>query len=348
MDVVKKDIKVNIGSGFEASAIRILRAIPELAVTVAQERNSRSDAVVRCAGSEIPVAVEFKARVSSAAAHLIAHQAQQLDMPLVVVAAETTGKAREILAESGVGVVDGFGNVRLQLPGLLMRIAGKERGRRPAVPTRLSGKSGLVVQAILLDAGRSWHVSDLKQRCGVSAGLAHRVLRRLEDEGVVEAQGAGPAKTRRLANPAALLDLWAEEQRDRPARRPAFLLAQTTDQLINSLRSGLETAGVDYALTGSAAVARIAPFVTNVAVTEVWLESTADASGVCARLGATPVESGPNVVFLQERDDGPLAFRTRVGGVWTANLFRLYIDVHRDPRRGREQSEHLRREVIGF
>jgi len=89
--------------------------------------------------------------------------------------------------------------------------------------------------------------------------------------------------------------------------------------------------GIDYALTGAAAVARIAPFVTNVAVAEVWLGGTVDASDVCVRVGATPVESGPNVVFLQERDDGPLAFRTRVGGVWTANLFRLYVDVRREP-----------------
>ena len=339
---------VNVGRGLEANAIRILRSIPELAVTVDRDLCSQSDAVVRYADSAIPVAIEFKTRVSSAAAHHIAHQAQQLEMPLVVVAAEMTRKAREILAESGVGLVDGFGNVRLQLPGLLMRIAGTRRVAPSSVPTRLSGKSGLVVQAMLLDSDRSWHVSDLKQRSGVSAGLAYRVLRRLEDEGVVDAHGAGPTKTRRLVNPTALLDLWAEEQRDRPATRPAFLLAQTNDQLIDSLCSGLETSGIGYALTGAAAVARIAPFVTNVAVAQVWLGSTADASDVCVRVGATPVESGPNVVFLQERDDGPLAFRTRVGGVWTANLFRLYVDVRRDPRRGREQSDHLRREAIRF
>lgn len=346
--MVNKAIIVNIGPGLEASVIQILRAIPELTVTVTQERSPRSDAVVRYAGMETPVAIECKTRLSSAAAHLVVYQARQMDMPLVVVAAETTGKAREILAEEGIGLVDGIGNVRLDLPGLVMRITGLERVGRSAVPTRLSGKSGLVAQAMLLDVERSWHVADLGERCGVSAGLVHRVLRRLESESVVEAHGAGPAKTRRLANPTALLDLWAEEHRDRPSRRPAFLLAQTTDQLVRSLSSGLETAGVDYALTGAAAVALIAPFVTNVAIAEIWLGSTADAGEVCAGLGATPVESGPNVVFLQERDDGPLAFRTCADGVWTANVFRLYVDVRRDPRRGTEQSDHLRREVIGF
>lgn len=345
---MNKAITVNYSRGLEAEAIRVLRSIPELEVGVALGGDCGADAVFRYADTEVPVAVEVKARLSSAAAHLISHQARGRMMPVVVVAGESTARAREILAEAGVGLVDGLGNVRLGLPGLLVRIASKKPVRRAAVPVRLSGKSGLVAQAMLCDVDRSWQVGDLKQRCGVSAGLVHRVLLRLEVEGVVEVHGAGPTKTRRLSNPAALLDLWAEEQIDRPTRHRVFMPAQTTDQLVGSLSEGLEEAGVGYALTGMAAAARLAPFVTSVAVADVWLESTADPGVVCARLGATPVDSGPNVVFLQERDDGPLAFRTRMERVWTANVFRLYLDTRRHRRRGREQSDHLRREVIGF
>ena len=346
--MVKKGISVNIGREFEARAIHILRGIPELEVAITPDTDARSDALVQYAGVESPVALEFKTRVSSATAHLAVHKAQRLDMPLVVVATETTTRAREILSEAGVGLVDGLGNVRLDLPGLVMRIAGTGRVARSAGPTRLSGKSGLVVQALLLDIERSWKVSDLVKACGVSAGLVHRVLRRLEGESVVVASGAGPAKTRRLSNPSALLDLWAEEHRDRPSRLSVFMLAPTTDQLVGLLCSGLEAFGVKYALTGVAAADRLAPLLTSVAVTEVWLDSRADVPDLCARLGATPVESGANVVFLQERDNGPLAFRVRDEDVWTANVFRLYLDARRDPRRGVEQSAHLRREVIGL
>ena len=346
--MVKKAVSVNIGHRLEARAIHILRGIPELEVAINRDTDARCDALLQYAGMESPVALEFKTKVSSATAHLAVHQAQRLDIPLVIVAAETTTTAREILSEARIGLVDGLGNVGLDLPGLVMRIAGTGRVTRSAGPTRLSGKSGLVVQALLLDIERSWKVSDLGKACGVSAGLAHRVLRRLEDEGTVEAFGAGPAKTRQLSNPAALLDLWAEEHRDRPSRLSAFMLAPTTDQLVGSLCSGLEAIGVEYALTGAAAADRIAPLLTNVAVAEVWLDSRADVSDLCARLDAMPVESGANVVFLQERDNGPLTFRVREEGVWTTNLFRLYLDARRDPRRGVEQSAHLRREVIGF
>lgn len=345
---MNKAISVNIGGGLEARAIHILRGIPELEVAITPDTDPRSDALVQYAGIESPVALEFKTRVSGATAHLAVHQAQRLDMPLVVVAAETTTRAREILSDAGVGLVDGLGNVGLDLPGLVMRIAGTGRVARSVGPTRLSGKSGLVVQTLLLDIERSWNVSDLGKACGVSAGLVHRVLQRLEDEGAVEATGAGPTKTRRLSNPAALLDLWAEEHRDRPSRLAAFMLAPTTDQLVGLLCNGLAAFGIEYALTGVAAADRLAPLLTNIAVTEVWLDSRADVPDLCARLGATPVESGANVVFLQERDNGPLAFRVREEGVWRTNLFRLYLDALQDPRRGVEQSAHLRREVIGF
>jgi hypothetical protein len=69
---------------------------------------------------------------------------------------------------------------------------------------------------------------------------------------------------------------------------------------------------------------------------------------VYAAVGAAPVLDGQNVVFLQGKDDTPLVFREQIDDLWVANRFRLYADLRRDPRRGREQADHLRREVIGF
>ena len=50
----------------------------------------------------------------------------------------------------------------------------------------------------------------------------------------------------------------------------------------------------------------------------------------------------------RDLDDTPLAFREKAKGLWVANRFRLYGDLRSDPRRGREQADHLRQEVIGF
>jgi len=332
----------------EAEVLRILRDIPGLEVRTHRAEARGADAVIRGAGTQTPIAVEVKARVNAANVHQIIHRAQDASMPVVVIAREMTEGAREALAAQGIGTIDGLGNIRLELPGLLVRVDGTARRPRTKTRATLSGKSSLVAQAMLLDSGRSWHVADLAEHAGVSPALAHRVLQRLGDLEIVASQGAGPSKRRRLVEPSALFDLSVEEHRDRSQRYPAFMLASTTDDVASTVCRNLESAGVTYALTGAAAIARVAPILTSIPVVEVWLEGIADPATVCEEIGADQVTSGPNVVLQQERDDVPLAYRTQRDGVWLANVCRLYIDVRRDPQRGSEQADHLRREAIGF
>ena len=91
-----------------------------------------------------------------------------------------------------------------------------------------------------------------------------------------------------------------------------------------------------------------APFATALPIVELWVQAPAPAEHECDVAEANPVSDGQNVVFLQAKDDAPLAFREQIDGLWVANWFRLYVDLRRDPRRGHEQADHLRREVIKF
>lgn len=337
-----------MGLELEAEVLRVLRDIPGLDVETDRPAGDGADAVIRGAGTQTPVAFEVKTRVNAANVHQIIHRASHTSLPLVVIAREMTEGARTALAAEGIGTIDGLGNVRLELPGLLVRTDGTARPRRTKTRASLSGKTGLVAQAMLLDRGRSWHVAELAQHAGVSPALAHRALQRLVDLELVASQGAGPSKQRRLVEPSALFDLWVEEHRDRGRRHPAFLLAAGAEDLAAMVCRGLEATGVRYALTGAAAIARIAPILTSVPVVELWVEGLVDARALYTEIGADEVASGPNVVLQQERDDIPLAYRTRRDGVWFANVCRLYFDARRDPQRGPEQADHLRREVIGF
>ena len=345
---VNNGVSINLGLELEAEVLQILRGIPGLDVKTGGPVGDNADAVIRGAGTQTPIAIEVKTRVNAANVHQIIHHARGMSMPMVVIARDMTEGARSALAAEGIGVIDGLGNVRLKLPGLLVRIDGA--ASRPPTKTRatLSGKTSLVAQAMLLDADRPWHVAELAEHAGVSGALAHRVLHRLADLQIVASQGAGPSKQRRLVEPSALLDLWVEEHRNRSWSQPAFMLASGPGDVAATVCRGLESDGVRYALTGAAAIARIAPVLTSVPVVEVWLDGRVDPRAVCTNIGADEVTSGPNVVLMQERDDIPLAFRTRRDGVWFANVFRLYFDARRDPQRGREQADHLRRQVIGF
>ncbi|MGB7587081.1 MAG: hypothetical protein WBM00_00055 [Solirubrobacterales bacterium] len=350
--VVNKGYIVKIEGPLEANALRILRQTPGVTAIAREprERDRGVEAVLRFAGTRARVAVETKQRANAAAAwQLVQYTNAHPDTPVLLIAEETTAKAREILERHGIAVIDGLGNAHVELPGLLLHLEGRPRPKRTgATPARLSGKTGLVGQVLLLQHERAWHVQDLAKKAGVSAGLAHRVVARLEREGIMAAEGSGPQRVRRVTNPGALLDLWAEENVDRPARTLGYLLAQTPQRLITKLGTNLGGGGIDYAVTGAAAASLVAPFVTAVPIVEVWVSARTAPDELLQRAEAEPVTNGENVVFLQAKDDAPLAFREKEKGVWLANPFRLYVDLLRDPRRGREQAEHLRQEAIGF
>jgi len=310
--------------------------------------------VVRFAGSKTPVMIEAKKRLNAVAARQISALAEERDLRVIAIAEEATAEARRILAFHGIGIVDARGNADLRLPGLWMHIDGHPERDHLKTPTnaapkaRLSGKTGVAAQTLLLEPERGWKVRELATRAEVSSGLAHRVMVRLENEGLVRAEGSGPGKVRVLADPGGLLDLLAEETAVRPLRTPAFRLAQSPNALIRGIAKALEGNRVDYAVTGAGAASLVAPFVSAVPIVEVWVSAHFMADRALDEIGMEKAETGQNVELLQADDDGPLMFRRRTKGVWVANPIRLYIDLLHDPRRGREQAEVLRKEVIGF
>jgi hypothetical protein len=344
---------VKIEGHFGTEALRILRAVPR--VTVDAHRRSRgrhrATAILKFGGAAERIAVEVKRHANAATAWQLVQQARAApDGRLLLVAGDTTAEAREILEGHGVGIVDAIGNTHVELPGLLLHTEGRRRGAaRTGAVARLTGKGGIVAQALLLHPDREWHVQGLADEAHVSVGLAHRVLVRLESESLVAVEGAGPKRVRRVTAPTALLDLWIEENRDREVHRVrAFRLAREPGELVHTVSAALEAAGIEHAVTGATAAARVAPFVTSVPVAEIWISSVAAPDDIAATAGAEVADSGHNLVFAQAGGDEPLAFRREVEGIWTVNPFRLLYDLRHDPRRGREQADILRQEAIGF
>lgn len=346
---MKKAISVKIEAPIGARWLRILRSLPGIAAEHAPTaRLSIGDRVV-------PILVEPKRRVGAAQAWHLVHRREALPLPHVLVVAEQmTAEARRILTEHGIGAADGRGNVHLELPGVLLHVEaagageGTMRGAMAPKP-RLAGKAGVVAQALLLEPERAWGVEELARQAGVSLGLAHRVLLRLEAERVVLSKGRGPRRTREVTDPGALLDLWAEEARDRGVvRTPAYVLARTPRDLLERVSRALGGMDIPHAATGAAAASLLAPFVTAVPVSELWLGSSVAPDEAVGAAGGEVVEDGNNVALLQAADDTPLAFARQVDGAWVANPFRVYLDLLRDPRRGREQAQRFREEVIGF
>jgi hypothetical protein len=336
---------------FEAETARILRALSNVDVRVTPASDDKADFMIRFADREQAIVVEAKRHLNVAAARQLAHPKVGQKLPLIVIAADATADARELLRSNGIGLIDGGGYAHVELPGLLLHVADPGlrtiRTAGPGRPTRLAGKAGVIVQAILLDHHRTWGVQDLAAVAGVSPALAHRVLARLDAEHLTEAIGAGPRRTRTITDPAALLDLWAEEMTDHHVQRHQFYrLARTPDEVLTQAGVGLRRADIGHAATGAAVAARMAPFITAVPVTEIWVAAITDPTLAAAAIDAEVAPTGHNLVLLQAQDDTPLAFHRDQDGLTVVNPYRLYYDLRRDPRRGREQADRLRQEIL--
>jgi hypothetical protein len=355
---VKKAPIVNIKGPLEKEAIRILQEVPGVTMELQPTLpgGHRPDILLRA--GDVTHVVEVKAQrvTNAAAARQLADYARQVpgETRLLLVTQSTTEEARQLLEDSGVAVIDGLGNMRVELPGIFLWAEGRtphgEIGRVPGqLPVRLAGRAGVAAQALLREPRRQWRVNDLAEEADISNALAHRVLTRLERENLVVAEGTGPRRTRHITNPTALLDLWAEEMRDRKVRQlRAFRLARDPRTQAKALSKALDRVNIDHAVTGPAGAAQHAPFTTANPVADVWIAETTPLEDAAVAAGAEIVDEGQNIVLRQARGDEPLVFREKVEDIWTANRFRLFLDLRHDPHRGREQADRLREEVIGF
>jgi hypothetical protein len=335
--------------------LRLLQEIPGVTAERTALNKRRQDIVIRAGDVTQVVEVKAQPQTNAAAARQIVEYAQHLPegTHLLLVARTTTEEARRLLEEQGVGVIDTQGNMRVEFPGLFLWTEGRlprpTREGQKAPPVRLTGKAGVAAQALLHEPQRKWQVHDLAKAADISVGLAHRVLARLERENLVEVAGAGPKRTRRIEKPTALLDLWVEEMRDRRVKQlRAFRLARDPRAQARILSRALTEAKIEHAITGPAGAARLAPFITAIPVTDIWVAETVPLNDVASAVQADVVQEGQNIVLRQTPGDAPLAFRTKVDDIWTADPFRLFYDLRQDPRRGREQADRLRKEVIGF
>ena len=313
---MKNTIAVNIAAPFEPWALSVVRTQPGFDAAV------RADAEIRVEGRTRPIVVEAKRRVDSVTAHAVVALAHvtPAGRDFILVAGTTSAGAREVLEANGVAYLDGLGNASIRLAGVFIRTrsvgaAPSIAGREP-MKARLTGKGGLVAQALLLHPDRSWGVAELAVEAGVSRGLAHRVLARLESANILVADGVGPRKVRRVTNPAALLDLWAEEDKEPGTLlTAAYVLVRPGTRAAELISERLAEAGIAHAITGNAAAAMLAPALTSVSVARVRVTAAIPAGDVLKAIGARQVEEGANLVIAQGSGDAELRFCRQAGGI---------------------------------
>ncbi len=344
--------RVTIAGALDASALRILARFPVIvATTIVPPGTQPGAAVVGVGGVAHPVRIEVLDTVTVATARDIVRRAQALPRPVwFVIAKRVTEEACTILGDSGIGYASAAGHLHLVMPGLLVHVevSGLRTGATaPAGRTRLSDAAERVVHALLLDPRQAWRVRDLTRRARVSVGLSHRVVTRLETEGIVSGEGDGTTRRRRVDDVAGLLDAWIDETDNRGVEVvTAFRPAASPHELVRAMASAFDAAAIPYAVTGAAAAAIMAPGVGPVATVDAWIDWGTPLAAALSAIGAKTVGHGVNITLAHIRGDGPLAFAGKRSGVVCVDPVRLYADLVRAAGPGHPLATSLREAII--
>jgi IclR helix-turn-helix domain len=247
--------------------------------------------------------------------------------------------------ELGLGYLDIRGRGRIVGPGFVYFAPPAAAESRQGAPRRTSPfahKASRVTRCLLSDHEMPWRLSDIARLTGLNPGNVHRVLNTLVEDGYVERD-----EDRYLvADPGSLLDAWAEGAP--PVRE------RTVVPIKGDLRPAVE-ALVDRfqghaVVSGELAAELLAPHLPATSATIHCLDPSE-----WARLDLEEIEPPPPADFrvpgrllLDLPDEGVAQFGMEVSHLHLVSPAQLYVDLYKQPTRGRQAAEEARRQLLDF
>lgn len=266
--------------------------------------------------------------------------------PDIVVARRLSPGAREVLSKAGIGWVDETGAAEIALGSIIVSRTG--RAPEPAPKAKRWTSSVIAVaEALLCEAKPT--VAATVAATGLSVGSCTQALRVLTDLDLLEAPARrGRGSARRVSDPDRLLEAYASAVERTPASISLQIGVTWRDPVAGLEETGRkwDRAKIGWAATGAAAASVIAPFLTTVTTTDVYVDSDSivGLEAAAAAVNLRPIEGGR----LTLRPFPTVAVRelaVEAGGLRVAPWPRVYVDLRRSGVRGEEAAEHLR-EVV--
>ena len=221
-------------------------------------------------------------------------QSRRPDVLLVVTA--PTRKALEAAAPANYLVLPD-GACRVVTSGIVIVLDIPSTLAKVSHSVKLTGRTGIIVETLLLGGARRWSVRDLAHASQVSPTLAHRVLTRLEKEGLLLSEGNGPEKVRAVDNLRALAELWEHEERRPQTVLRGFLYGASLESLAHQIAEVYP----EGAVGGVLAANLYKPTLTRVPPPlRVWVKNDFDPAPLLA-LGLERTEEGVNVEFVASK-----------------------------------------------
>jgi hypothetical protein len=274
-------------------------------------------------------------QVARAAEQLLAYAGEPA-IPVLAVpfmsrsGADTADRAR-------LNWIDLSGNAHIRAENLYLRVQGRPnelppRGR-PSSP--FAPKSARVTRTLLLDPGRWWRQKDIAAATGIDDGNVSRIVRRLDDEFLLERR----EREFRPRDPGLLLDAWAQEYRFSGHDIISSHLSGSGIDLARALGERLKSANIHHAFTGLPAAYALDQF-ARFRLTTVYVAG--DPSEIAGHLGARQTTKGANIQLVGPNDVGVFNGERDYEGLHCVAPVQVYLDLLQLPERANEAAHHLR------
>ena len=270
--------------------------------------------------------------------------------PHVAVARVMSPGARAVLGKAGIGWADETGAAEIALGTIIVSRTGRPRPRPAAERIARWTPAAMAVAEALL-CGTAATVAAAQRATGLSTGSCINALRTLTElKLLVSAMARGRGSARSVVDPDALLDVYTTAVQAAPARA-SLVVGVSWRDLVTGLRDagvGWSRGGLDWAATGAAGAALLAPLATNVGAAEIYVNARtqAELAAVAARAGLAPLEGG-RLTMKPFPTTTTIRMTQVIDGVRVAPWPRVYADVRLVGVRGEEMAEHLREVVRG-
>jgi hypothetical protein len=213
-----------------------------------------------------------------------------------------------------------------------------------------SGSRSSAIHALLLNSTKWFSTHELAKLAQVSPSTASVTFAELEKRDMIQVQGKGPNKIRRLATPTVLLDEWVRQREGspRPDIRRFYVPMMKPEALMKAIHSVCEKHSTAYVITHEWAAQLYSPFLSNISQVKCRIFPNVPLSLITGELNAREVDEGTNLGLIESDSIRDMLFEEEIRGLRVESPILAYLDLCNGDGRAKEMAEHLRHERIGF
>ena len=287
--------------------------------------------------------VDFKLTPSSRTVEWLSNRVGQ--RPKLLIAPSLSEVLVQHCRTHGISCLDLNGRQWIRAEGLVVdRRTSEQRRFRPAQlsPDPFQPKSSRLLRALLAHRERRWSQKELRGRTGLSPGLVSRLVRHLDNEGLL----GQDERTLWLKQPDGLLDQWArvDDWGKRTTLRQYSLLVADLEEIARWLLKTYPQS--DRLVFTQWFAANLRHPYTTPPVVSAYVPSF-PGEIIERKLGARQVTDGGTLWLVVPADEGVFRETQQVGEFTLACDAQIYLDLLHVGLRGPEQAKALR-EWKGF